>query len=599
MKNKITSHVVCFGLLIANFATGQSLVTTYNNNFTPPACTSIMREWSKCKCNDAPWPANLNAPFEWKGATEGNTVADHLNNDKIFGLSGTAVLVQLAGSDFPMSHIFGYNPAKPNAKLYVDWESYIVVDPPFGNLLALGNNPQDKNGMPISGEYTEAIKTGLTLFNREHSTINSGVMGLELDSALIPALYRSKNLDRTAVFGDLIVDCGHDEGGFHTEIHPPLMLVNARQLKGLNPLNVQQKFGDSISGLTFASIISNPYKITQLYNDHMTFMNASSVELAKAISLAEGVGFFSGFLAPSYHLKMDAEVAEKPFRGIQLMTFNVFPDKPKASPDMILWAQYHFTVRNGVTVSVTKADDHVTVFVSMNDAVFKSANNLLKKHSRNLNKDDFNKMGFGLAYTGAFFGTNLIPGLAPILAQGIETTVYENPVPKSPFDIKIFPSNEQPGVYSDISDDQPYPIYGWMTVGWKEPAKINFCAVHPSPFKANTKEILFFPNNLKKSQLITITNPTNAAIQIGTLYLDGEDANKFALQQEPVILLRPGATQPPEHCSSTILPPNGSCSFRVAVLSTVPGHLLRATINIPTGGACELKIPVRELNQVQ
>src|SRR5215475_2556742 len=61
-----------------------------------------------------------------------------------------------------------------------------------------------------------------------------GTLGMEIDHDLIPESYLPHDGDRVAVFGRWIVDCGHgdnDQGvsGFHTEIHPPLLVASGRQ----------------------------------------------------------------------------------------------------------------------------------------------------------------------------------------------------------------------------------------------------------------------------------------------------------------------------------------------------------------------------------
>jgi hypothetical protein len=61
-----------------------------------------------------------------------------------------------------------------------------------------------------------------------------GTLGMEIDHDLIPESYLPRDGDRVAVFGRWIVDCGHgdnDQGvsGFHTEIHPPLLVASGRQ----------------------------------------------------------------------------------------------------------------------------------------------------------------------------------------------------------------------------------------------------------------------------------------------------------------------------------------------------------------------------------
>ena len=124
---------------------------------------------------------------------------------------------------------------------------------------------------------------------------------------------------------------------------------------------------------------------------------------------------------------------------------------------------------------------------------------------------------------------------------------------------------------------------------------VNFCATHPSQLTSNLSYVFFNASNANKTQLVTLTNPTNAPIQIGQLFIDGGDASRFALQSKTTIMIRPGsnAKQPKEDCSNTVLAPYSSCSFRVAFFPPASYYSLGATIHIPTAGRCELLIPIK------
>jgi hypothetical protein len=188
--------------------------------------------------------------------------------------------------------------------------------------------------------------------------------------------------------------------------------------------------------------------------------------------------------------------------------------------------------------------------------------------------------------------------MGPNLEQGIQSVVYETPHPGSAFDRNIFPSPTQPGITFDVSDDQPYPVYGWMTVGWKRKAFATECGFHPSPLATTLNEVLFFPTTRNTSQLITITNPTSAPIQLGSLTLEGNNPGYFLLHYHDIFRVLPGSPQPPEDCSNRVLQPNGSCAFRVSLLPKNTGYNVNAVISIPGGGPCPIKIPVREVNGV-
>jgi hypothetical protein len=122
----------------------------------------------------------------------------------------------------------------------------------------------------------------------------------------------------------------------------------------------------------------------------------------------------------------------------------------------------------------------------------------------------------------------------------------------------------------------------------------DICVVRPIPLTTNIDKVDFMPDNFTKSQLITISNPTDEPIPIGKLFVDGQDGNRFLLQSKTVISLNPGMQQPSEDISGTTIPAHSDASFRVAISNPVQENLI-ATIHIPSKG-CELKIPVREFN---
>src|SRR5271169_966217 len=92
-----------------------------------------------------------------------------------------------------------------------------------------------------------------------------GVLGVETDHDLIPDSYQPQDGDRTALFGRWIVDCGHgdEEGtsGWHTEIHPPLLVATGRGTGS-------GYFGANCSGeQTCSSVIGRPFLVSQQFGD--------------------------------------------------------------------------------------------------------------------------------------------------------------------------------------------------------------------------------------------------------------------------------------------------------------------------------------------
>jgi hypothetical protein len=111
-----------------------------------------------------------------------------------------------------------------------------------------------------SGQTCEGSISGLGLDAKLPGTI-----GMETDHDLIPDSYQPHDGDRVAVFGRWIVDCGHGDKpgipGWHTEIHPPLLVATGRSTGS----------GDFAANCsaeqTCSSMIGRPFLISQQFGD--------------------------------------------------------------------------------------------------------------------------------------------------------------------------------------------------------------------------------------------------------------------------------------------------------------------------------------------
>ena len=113
----------------------------------------------------------------------------------------------------------------------------------------------------------------------------------------------------------------------------------------------------------------------------------------------------------------------------------------------------------------------------MNDAAM-TRGNLPKRHDWSLSVDDLGRLNPDVKdiYEGIIFASLLtpqfIPGVASaILARGILTDTYDPPVAVSPLDAQnvVFNhpvANLSPGMGVSHDENQPFPIYGWLNVGW-------------------------------------------------------------------------------------------------------------------------------------
>ena len=116
------------------------------------------------------------------------------------------------------------------------------------------------------------------------------------------------------------------------------------------------------------------------------------------------------------------------------------------------------------------ADDEVQVLVSMNDVAYKPASEP-PSHDITVPLEALTASGAGMVE----LIVSLNPAAAPVLNQGIVTTRYDMPAPTSAQDqVNIvrdlvitggaIPGRDTPD--QPIDDGQPYPLYGWLTLGF-------------------------------------------------------------------------------------------------------------------------------------
>lgn len=536
------------------------LLTTNFVNITIPAkdnCTPSQKsKWPSCFCNNGTFP--FSTDYEWAPISEG----DFLEFDT-YGLSGKTIKQELSTDDLILAHPFGFNPANPQNVLFKDWESFIVPDQQYTNLL---------------------------------SSSNDGKMFVEQDQGLIPEEFRSAEGDRTAIFGRLIADCGHDD--YHTEIHPPLILVNARPAENMSSkklINPTWSIPANQKNTTYTSIISRPFLVLEKYNaigyGDVTFKEGILRELAGT------------YFLPGYQLSLTPTVVSTPFQGTKVISYDVFPVATKTNPSDQLSVQFHFTCRSGVAVQVLNKNDHITVLIVMssynyNQDPLKESKNFLKPHQWTLQEDkvkelyeQYYSIPGGAITVASVFGQFQV---AQTIAKGMILTGYENPVPASNFDKNIFHLNSS-GQQFDISDDQPFPIYGWMAVGWVSPLKptdipyISPCATNYDP-KTSYRPIKiesldgsteFSINNSNKA--FRITNTGTGIVKITRIRLAGNNSGSFKMKI-PILIATNG---------EIVLAPGESSDFTVIYGPGGEGYS-EATIEVITDifKECPYKLPI-------
>ncbi len=395
------------------------LETDYVN--APYAHDGTESGWESAVCGNQTFPLT-----NWAWMQILNEAEEY--DSPVVGLSGTAFDCKPSPTDFPFTHPFGG-----------DFECFIAPDPAFVPLLAYSNrNPNDP-------DYLQAKTTAINALGPDVP----GTIGLEVDEAFVPPSYQPTHLDRVAVFGRWIIDCGH--GDYHSEIHPPLLLAVARQPK--------LEDGTPDPDRTASTVIGRPYLVGQQFDFGGTKRAFRDNLLAQILIL--GIPGAQAFARP--------EVSGVPFRGKVSIRYVLKPPSPRESPDDTLFVSFHFTVRTGITIHISNnGQDSVSVAITMDDAAYKPAA-LPNKSDVRFSPGDLLAVEF--KEWGEEIGQMLKPVLGANPLLGIITDRYTSPQPSSPGDGKTKFTNVPVSSLAldtpvNVDDNQPFPIYGSLDLAW-------------------------------------------------------------------------------------------------------------------------------------
>ncbi len=549
----------------------------YHNNPKPILATNFINTdinvndigwadplWTSKICAGKVWLANDPPKYEWTPII--NPRDEH---SSIVGLSGVALYCHNSEADVPFTHPFG-----------LDYGYLIVPDKNFENLLG-----------PSNGITNEERNIASSQAKNNGIQITKGYLGVEQEGGLIPNEYRVQNFSRVAVFGRWIVDCAHDN--FLTEIHPPLLTAFAQAGADTNVIATLDNM------ITRSKIISLPYLVSQ------DFENGSlRTQIAGEVSKVK-IGL--GPLIPLTHQMKAKPTIKKPFSGIHIFQYTL---RPPVIPDALLgiphkydiYVEYHFTVRDGITIQIAPdGTDGVLVTVLMNDVNYQMDESILNNKRRDWKITpavigEFNG-GIETVYNGLIgetFAADPDPVKAGVLSKGFLSDKYEPlTILESAEFHKGFIKNLSGNTNVAVDNLQPFPIYGWINVGWKEPQISKH--ILSSPLNTNISEVYFTSANISKTQLITITNPSGSPVQIGQLSMEGVNAKSFHLQNKVIKMVVGGGKQENEDCSNTTLGPYSSCSLRIACLDTgsPDPKILNAALHIPASGYVDLVVPIQ------
>ncbi|WP_432945819.1 hypothetical protein ACQPXM_06590 [Kribbella sp. CA-253562] len=337
----------------------------------------------------------------------------------------------MSPSDLPFLHPFGN-----------DFEFHVAPDPAYFDLLAgTGDDLYTKSTKRARQEF------GLNVPN---------VIGMEWDEGMVPAQYHPKLGDRVCLWGRWIIDAGHND--FHTEIHPPLLMVSAR------PTRSQfQPQGARTKDATACLLISRPYLVSQLFNNGPFDETGLYGHLVHEWADVQ--------LGVSSLIKAHPKLTRMPFEGLNIMMFKLRPPTPRKDARDQLMVTFELTRRDdSCAIDLLRGTDgdSVRVLIVFNDASYKPPTSPPSRNRR-YKVADIKRLDStaGTIMEGAIFTSlGVAPHAGVILNRGIET--HEFPRLAAP---PLGPSTtaEVDDLRADVPPDNshPFPIAGKITVEWR------------------------------------------------------------------------------------------------------------------------------------
>ena len=442
-------------------------------NLDAPPAGPAGADWAANVVGGKQWFANDPPKLAWTPVLSPNSEVDAAPTP----VAGWTISPMWASSDFPFHHPFGN-----------DWECFIEVDEQFAGLLSPNNDGSpragEKAGSPDYQAATQSAPTAPKTGNHR------GVLGVEWDGGVLPSSLLPLQDDRIACWGRWIVDAGHTD--FHTEIHPPLVMASARVT----------------DGVTRAKLISRPYLVSQLWPEGSCFAHLKA-EVLKALSI---VG--------SQRIEAHPHILTIPFEGTPQMHFEVRADSENPPAGEPLRVSYAITARSGVNVNMAPAPPNgVRVTISFNQAGYQPGP-LPSRDDRSIDARSLAvEGGEGSLYDWAH---GIALALGPIgwhfdwvLDKGVLTDWYNLPptwtaLPSPVMTVEdVGKLSGQPLVVT-VNQSQPYPIYGWVNVGWGR--------VPSGPLRTTVT----YPGTWKFT--VAATDPATGAAVNGDIFIGGRRA---------------------------------------------------------------------------
>lgn len=401
--------------------------------FQNPSHDTSSPTWAKSVCQDGVWMHGATPELEWTPIDLGTPP-----NSRMVAVSGIALNAHRSNDDVWFIHPFGFD---------YNFNAVWTATPNYDFLAA----PRYRSG---ADPDDDAVRLAV---------VNSGIenprfIHVEMDEDFVPEFFRAKDGDSVAVFGRWIVDCGHDN--YSSEIHPPLMVAKASA-------------NDDGSG-TVSTLISQPFLVTQKFDDRSLFAHLTK-QFAEIANVAVISPIAPGLTTLGYTLHAVPDVSNRPFSGIQLMTYELRPPR-KARTGERLAVSYHFTHRTGVTVDLSNVGDDagtISVRVVMNDRDYK-APDLPPYEAWHIPIDDvkkYNNLGVGIAFLQTQAIVIAAPAIAYVVGKGVDTRRFKMPNYTEQPDLTVFADQLANNTIVNVDNSQVYPIRGAVSVQWVVPAE--------------------------------------------------------------------------------------------------------------------------------
>ena len=242
-----------------------------------------------------------------------------------------------------------------------------------------------------------------------------------------------------ALFGRWIIDAGHDD--FHTEIHPPLLMVTG------HPQRSQfQRGGEQTNDATVCRILARPYLVSQDFNGHGIVGHLLD-ELFKAATFRSAL------------IEAHPKVLP-PFVGQNFMMFKLRPPTPRRDVRDQLIVTSDLTRRSeSVAIQLLKGTDgdSIRVLVVLNAAGYDPPPEPTR-HNKRLKLA--NLVGLAPEIVAVINAAlPIIPGHAKIvLARGIETHSYDTPAAPKLGNPVTQPVSELRPVHIPVDTSHVFPI---------------------------------------------------------------------------------------------------------------------------------------------